>query len=165
MSVDGTDFRIPEQTPFWKGWWSHKFNGPALRYEVAICIQTGDIVWVYGPFPAGAWPDIKIFRLGLKHELEPKEKVEADKGYRGDLSIRTPIYGGSSMYQDQQSAARARHETANRRFKQWNILSRVFRHQLDKHQSVFDAVATITQLSIENGEPLYDVVYNPSDRP
>lgn len=160
MSVDGTDFRIREQFPFWNGWWSHKFNGPGLRYEVGISIQTGDIVWIYGPFPAGAWPDISIFRLALILELGAGEKVEADRGYVGESRIRTPVYGGPESYRDQQSTVRARHETANRRFKQWNILSRVFRHDLEKHQSVFEAVAVITQLSIENGGPLFDVEYH-----
>ena len=27
LTADGTDFRIPEPTPFWSGWYSHKFNG------------------------------------------------------------------------------------------------------------------------------------------
>ena len=60
MSIDGTDCRIQEPTPFDPLWYSHKFNGPGVRYEVGICIQTGWIVWVHGPFPAGDFPDIKI---------------------------------------------------------------------------------------------------------
>ena len=67
-----------------KLFYSHKFKGPGLRYEVALSIQTGDIVWINGPFPAGAWPDINIFRHGLKWMLkEAGERCEADKGYRG----------------------------------------------------------------------------------
>ena len=60
ITVDGTDFRIQEPIPFNPKWYSHKFKGPGLRYEVAICIKTGCIVWVIGPFPAGEWPDRKI---------------------------------------------------------------------------------------------------------
>ena len=70
MSVDGTDFRIQNPTQFWKGWYSFKFKGPGVRYEVALSIQSADIVWVNGPFPAGAWPDINIFR-GWLHDLGP----------------------------------------------------------------------------------------------
>lgn len=51
VSVDGTDFRIYERHPFWSGWFSHKFKGPGVRYEVAVCIKTGDVVWINGPFP------------------------------------------------------------------------------------------------------------------
>ena len=43
MTVDGKDCRISEQKPFWGGWKSHKFNGPALRYEVGVGIQSGEI--------------------------------------------------------------------------------------------------------------------------
>jgi hypothetical protein len=39
--VDGTDFRINEPTDFSTKWFSHKFKGPGLRYEVAISIKGG----------------------------------------------------------------------------------------------------------------------------
>ncbi|EFX70022.1 hypothetical protein DAPPUDRAFT_113096 [Daphnia pulex] len=53
VSIDGVDFRIMEPSPFNPKWYSHKFHGPGLRYELAICIQTGDIVWAYGGLPCG----------------------------------------------------------------------------------------------------------------
>ena len=40
---------------------SEKFNGPALKYEVGVCIATGHIVWVNGPF-MGAEADVTIFK-------------------------------------------------------------------------------------------------------
>jgi hypothetical protein len=92
--VDGTDFEIFEPSPFLSIWKSHKFKGPGLRYEVATCIQTGDIVWINGPFPCGKYPDLTIFRLGLLHMLEDGEMVEADAGYRGEpTKARTPPAG------------------------------------------------------------------------
>jgi hypothetical protein len=153
ISVDGTDFRIFNILPFWTGWYSHKFKGPGLRYEVALNIMTGDIVWINGPFPCGRYPDITIFRSALKDELEPGEMAEADLGYRGEPGkIRLPIPGD-----DVQQRVRSRHETVNRRFKQFSCLGRVFRHNLGKHGSVFGAVAVITQLGIEDGDKLFDV--------
>ena len=62
VSLDGTDFRIMEPTEFDPKWWSHKFNGPGLRYEVALCIRTGDIVWVNGGLPCGEWSDLRLAR-------------------------------------------------------------------------------------------------------
>ena len=50
-SVDGTDCRIREPSPFNPKWYSHKFHGPGLRYEIGICIRTGHLVWVHGLFP------------------------------------------------------------------------------------------------------------------
>ncbi len=64
MSIDGTDFRITQQGPAVRGnaFGSHKYAGKsALRYELGLDILAGNLVWVGGPYPAGAWPDIKIF--------------------------------------------------------------------------------------------------------
>ncbi|MEL7343218.1 MAG: hypothetical protein AAGM67_22230, partial [Bacteroidota bacterium] len=48
VSVDGVDFQIPYSGRQFK---SHKFKfGSALRYEAAVCILTGELVWVNGPF-------------------------------------------------------------------------------------------------------------------
>ena len=55
-----------------------------------------------GPFPCGQYPDLKIFRLGLKNKLEYcKEKVEADDGYRGEEDyIELPSdHGGAGQKQ------------------------------------------------------------------
>ncbi len=51
VPLDGTDFEIMEPSEIDPKWWSHKFNGPDLRYEVGICIRTGDIVWDPGGLP------------------------------------------------------------------------------------------------------------------
>eukprot|EP00171_Calliarthron_tuberculosum_P023094 IDg23094t1 len=40
VSVDGTDCQIAEPRPFNRGWYSHKFKGPGVRYEVGIVIDT-----------------------------------------------------------------------------------------------------------------------------
>jgi hypothetical protein len=66
VTVDETDFIIYEPTDLYTKWFSHKFNGPGIRYEVAISINGGQIVHIQGPYPAGNWPDIKIFRECLK---------------------------------------------------------------------------------------------------
>ena len=55
--------------------------------------------------------------------------------------------------------ARSRHETVNKRLKQFGILKNVYRHKLNKHQVVFSAVAVIVQLEIQNGMPLFHVKY------
>ena len=57
ITVDGTDFCNQEPAPFNPKWYSHKFKGPGLHYKIGVCIKTRWLVWVNGPFPAGAWPD------------------------------------------------------------------------------------------------------------
>ena len=32
VSIDGTDFRIQEPSPFSSSWYSHKFKGPGVLY-------------------------------------------------------------------------------------------------------------------------------------
>ena len=58
-----------------------------------------------------------------------------------------------------QGRARARHETLNGRLKNWGILSQFFRHYIMTHGDVFRACAVVTQLTVENGEPLFEVEY------
>jgi hypothetical protein len=160
VSVDGTDFRIQEPSPFSPKWFSHKFKGAGLRYEVGICIQTGWIVWIHGPFPCGEWPDLRIARDAIVGALDDGEYYLADGGYSdGNQWSETPN-GLHDFDQRQKAAVRARHETANKRFKQWNILNERYRHRLSDHSAVFHAIANITQMSILNGEPLFSVEYN-----
>ena len=45
--------------PIWTSWFSHKFKGPGVQYEVGLGIQSGDIIRLNGPFPCGKWSDIK----------------------------------------------------------------------------------------------------------
>lgn len=88
ISLDAVDFiiqgfpslRFSKQ----KAWYSVKFNGPGIRCEVGLSILGGDIVWVHGGFPCGDWPDLEIFRHALVHWLDPNERVETDRGYRGE---------------------------------------------------------------------------------
>jgi hypothetical protein len=160
LTIDGTDFRIPEPSSFWSGWFSHKFKGPGLRYEVGINIQNGWICWIKGPFAPGPWPDIKIFRGWLKQKLQKGEMVEADAGYRGgDIRVSCPSDWRTPKECAMKKAARARHETVNCRFKQFHCLKN-FRHNKELHVHCFNSIAVITQLAIENGEPLYNIEYH-----
>ena len=161
VSVDGTDFEIQEPYPFSPGWYSHKFKGPGLRYEVALAISTGDIVHINGPFPCGNYPDITIFRKKLKTMLRHGEMVEADNGYRGEYyHVRTPADYHTEEERREKAVVMARQETANRRFKQFGVLKQVFRHDINVHRVVFEAVVVITQLNINNGEKLFKVSYS-----
>lgn len=161
VTVDGTDFRIYEPTDFNTKWFSHKFNGPGIRYEVAISIKGGQIVHIQGPYPAGKWPDIKIFRECLKYKLLEGEKAEADNGYHGEPDkISTPSAYYFGREKKQKDIARARHETCNRRFKHWGVLSQRFRHELVNHRNFFGAIVVITQLELRTGHPLFAVMYD-----
>jgi len=164
MSVDGTDFRIQQQGEAVKGnpFGSHKYKGKsALRYELGVDILAGNLVWIQGPYPAGKFNDITIFNKVLRQFLGPGERVEADDGYRGNADkIKCPLNDANPQKNlAMQGRVRARHETINGRLKNWGILSQVYRHDIKLHGSVFRACAVMTQLSINNGEPLFAVTY------
>jgi hypothetical protein len=153
VSVDGTHCPIQEVSPFWSGWKSFKIGGAAVCYEVCLSISQGFIVWVNGPFPASAWPDLNFFDCHLMTELEDGEKLLADDGYRGRdryVTISNPISNRFELDQVKKNI-KARQEQINSRFKNWKCLSNVFRHGVNKHFFVFHAVAVITQLEIELG--------------
>jgi len=158
ISVDGTDFRIQEPRPFNRQWYSQKFKGPAVRYEIGVCIRTGWIVWVNGPFACGKWPDLKIFKEAMIHELDYGERVVADGGYpTGNQFTIVPrhLHGADKRFH---SIVRARHEIVNRRIKQWRVLGERYRNQLLDHGTFFWAVAVITQVTLrEESVPFHPV--------
>lgn len=159
VSVDGTDFRIAEHG---RKFYSHKFKKSGLRYEVCICILTGDIVWINGPYQCGTWPDISIFRDSLKSFLAPNERVEADDGYIGEApeNVKCPkSFTNPAETEYMQQRVRNRQETVNNRFKNWGILRQLYRHNITRHGDVFRSIAVVTQLSINQGDKLFACGY------
>ena len=166
LSVDGTDCPVFEPWPFDPKLYSHKTNGPGLRYEVAVAISTGYIVWLSGPHKAGK-TDQQIFKEGLKHELCVDEYVEVDAGYRGDEKFMRPSMGWDSKERKEKSIVRGRHEIINGKLKNYNVLTTYFRHMkpsnkfMEKHKMCFYAVAVMTQLKLDSGaDEIFDVDYN-----
>jgi DDE superfamily endonuclease len=167
ISVDGTDCPVNEPWPFDRKWYSHKFNGPGVKYEVGVCIATGFIVWINGPFVCST-NDATIFNGELANLLTEDEGVEVDGGYKGSAKFKTPSVSLSRTQRKQKASVRARHENVNARLKVYNVLNIPFRHlnprleMMEKHRKCFFAVAVITQTKLQNGESLYDVEYSTS---
>jgi hypothetical protein len=165
VTVDGTDFRVAVgkgQGEEGKAFYSYKYKAGGLRYEVAMNIRNGYIVWVNGPFLPGLMNDIMIFRTSLIHMLGPNERVEADDGYLGEAPryVKCPkSFANDETCTQMQQEARSRHEKVNKRFKHWGCLLQRFRHHPSLHGDCFHAVAALTQLAIENGEPMPQVQY------
>jgi hypothetical protein len=135
-----------------------------LRYEVALCILTGDIVWINGPFPCGLFNDITIFRHSLLSNLATNERVEADDGYIGEAPqyVKCPkCITNPRETEYMQQRCRNQQESVNRRFKNWGILQQVFRqsHRISDHGDIFRAIVVLTQISINDGERLFECGY------
>jgi hypothetical protein len=154
--VDCSAFRTWEKRkPFSSGWSSFKHGKKAgLNYEMCTCIATGFIVWSNGPFPAGDWPDKKIFDRNLILEIERGEKVLADSGYSGREAYVTVT--GRMESDPIKKRIKARHEQVNGWMKTWKVLADTFRHDKQLHFRCFHAVAVITQIEMETG---FKVVY------
>ena len=172
VTVDGTDFRIMEPSPFDPKWLSEKFNGPGVKYEVAICIQTGWIVHTNGPYPCGQWHDLTVARDDLCYKLADSEFDDemacADGGYADGYQFFETPTGHNNPDQRMKAQARARHETINRRFKQWSVMGQRFRGAPEFHDQYFNAVANLTQFLImisgfepeEDERQFFQVYYN-----
>ena len=159
VSVDGTDFRIAEQG---SKFYSHKFKKSGLRYEVGLCILSGEIVWINGPYECGIWNDILIFCDSILTKLTENERIEADDGYVGEAPryIKCPkSFGNPEETLAMQARLRSRQETVNNRFKNWGVMRQTYRHSIPTHGDAFRAVAVITQISILNGESLFECSY------
>ena len=110
-----------------------------------------------GPFKAGRH-DIQIFRTeGLKDIIPVGKKVIGDNGYRGEKAVvSTPNSHDPVEIRKFKSHARARHESFNCRIKNFKCLDERFRHGVENHKTVFEAVCVICQYQLENGSPLFN---------
>lgn len=153
--MDGTDFRIQEPKPFDKKYYSHKFHGPGLRYEVGLSIRTGEIVWANGGVPCGDWPDLRLARNAYTSMVGKNEMTVADKGYNDSIFFLFPKQNDPAA--KRKHKIMARHETVNRRIKQFRVMGEKFRHSLFLHPRCFHAVINLIEIAIENGENLYSI--------
>ena len=160
ITIDGTD--MPVELGFNKRFFSAKFCSGGLKYEVGVCIATGHIVWVNGPFRCGE-NDINVARQSIVGKLTEDEMAVADRGYPGeDWHIKTPLphHARTAKETEMMGGARGRHETVNKRLKIFEVLKKRFRHDLLLHSSCFRAVAVTTQLNFNHGEPPFQIEFH-----
>ena len=159
-SLDGTDFQCTEKEdfPVNKRWYSHKFNGPGLRYEIALSIKKGDIVWAYGGVRCGEYNDLSLARLRYIHKVDDNEKTIADSGYTdGAFFVNAPtrnVYNPSIHWHYALKRIMSRHESVNERLKNYSVLREVYRRPIEEHPKIFMACVNLVQLAIDNGEKL-----------
>jgi hypothetical protein len=127
LTLDCTDCRINEPFPFNRKWFSVKFKGPGMKYEVAIAIYSNNICWSNGQF-YGTMYESKIFREGFGLEIPDDESVEVDASPGGDPQLMKPLTGPSTVARKQKSSHRGRQETIFSRMKQLNVLDTHFHH-------------------------------------
>lgn len=147
ISVHETDAPIQEQSPFILHWYSYKFDGPCLGYDVGLSWAVNKVEWINGPFCPGKYNDLQMFRRNRRWYLDHGEKVWADRIY----SDRKCARKGDELHETQKQTLKIilrLHEVLNSRLKICNILDMAFRYDVAKYRICFYAVANITQLLI-----------------
>lgn len=164
ISIDGVHCRIQEvrKDPSAK-WYSHKFHGAGLSYELGIAVRSNRLVWINGPFHASRH-DISIFRNeddpenGLMSKIPDGKRAIGDSGYKGEPAKITITKAGDSREVKRfKGRVKSRHETFNARLKCFSVLAIPFRHGFELHKQVFEAVCLCIQYDIENGNGLFEV--------
>jgi DDE superfamily endonuclease len=160
LTVDGVHCRVQEPLHPTKSkdpsYYSHKFKTAALDYELGISVFDNALVWMNGPFK-GSRHDITVFRrAGLKQQIPEGHRIIGDTGYLGEsLVISTPNAHDPAALRKFKSRARARHESFNGRLKNFKCLDERFRHGVEQHKVVFEAICVICQYQLETGSPLF----------
>jgi hypothetical protein len=88
--------------------------------------------------------------------------VEADDGYIGGHPryIKCPRGIGNLVETEfMQQRVRNRQESINERFKNWACMVTTWRHTLDQHGEAFHVIVIVAQLSISDGEKLFECGY------
>jgi len=141
-----------------KKFYSHKFNGPGLAYELALDIWEDRLVWMRGPFKAGKG-DYDIFQEELRKKMPRGKVAVVDRGYKkkGDNKVAPPNSHDEAQLQKFKARARMRQENFNCRIKKYDCLKYDFRHSMERHGDCFEAVCVICVYEMELVSPLFQV--------
>jgi len=160
-TVDGVDFHTKEKSSETlnvdKKYYSVKFNKAGLRYQIVLSIVEPKCVDFTGPMKCSIHDTTIWKQSGVAEKTGPEKFGIADRGYKGQekLSIKNPR--DPKPFRQFKARSLARHETFNGRLKMYGALSQCFKHDLDLHRFVFEAICVTVQYQMDNGSPIFDV--------
>jgi hypothetical protein len=100
-----------------------------------------------------------MFKEGVLQKIPDGQKVIGDQGYKGypdKIDIKNDLDTEEARIFKQR--ARSCHESFYKRIKAYQVLDQRFRHNKERHKTVFNAVCIIMQYDFDNGgRPLFDV--------
>jgi len=125
-------------------WFTHKFEGPRVTSEVAICMQLDKMVWIGNTFPCGVWPDKKIVWCKLINLVDKNEIVEVEGKHAG-LKFHCQTHGDCLNESNNKAKDKAwtNQETSKERLKEVNSSGWNF-HPNHKKQKVGPQATTVT---------------------
>jgi hypothetical protein len=94
---------------------SHKLNGCAYRYTIAVSVNWSKIVGIYGPYPGG-YLEIESFQEHIKTKIKQGIYAVANKGNKDSSDRMLALPNPVDNQDNNKFKARvlARHETVNR---------------------------------------------------
>ena len=116
--------------------------------------------WDFWAKPGGENDKTLLEESGGLEKIPIGKLAIVDRGYinqRNKDKLSWPNLYDSPEVNNFKSRVRLRHETFNRRLKDFNMLSERFQHNLDKHKAAFEAIVVIVQYQMDNGSPIFDV--------
>ena len=100
--------------------------------------------------------DLQLARCGIDDVLPIGERVIGDKIYTDDRFIHIPKEGEHEFHRTIRILL-ARHETVNKRIKDYKCMRELWRHGWEKHIIAFNAITNLVELKLNNGNPLFDI--------
>ena len=176
LPIDTVHIRIQElrSDPNSK-WWSHKFNGPGVSFEVVVDPKLGKIRWINGPEPASIH-DITFLRGGKKGDeknwkksslyfhLPKNVKLVGDSAYLGQPDkVTATMDAHHAATKILFARMKSMMETCFGRLKNFKVLRESFRHgtvtadKMKKMKRSFEVAAVLIQYDFENGASLFEV--------
>lgn len=154
MALDGTEcpVQIPTEFLIQKHYYSGKKKKHTIKYEVAVQLDNGRILWVGGAVP-GSVHDVTMARtLGIFNHLVPGELIMGDKGYYGDEHFITPFKQPQTVQEAQwNSCINSVREIAEHtycRIKTFNFTQQKWRHDLELHPIAFKTLCHMLNIDL-----------------
>jgi hypothetical protein len=134
-------------------YYSGKKKRHTIKYEIAVQLVTGRIVWMAGGVP-GSTHDLDIARnCGLIEQLLAGEKILADKAYVAEECFIHPFKGAETeeerVFNSAVSSLREIVEHSIGRIKLFHFTKQAWRHELSLHLIAFKVVCHALNVELE----------------
>jgi len=142
------------------GYFTHKHHRCGVKYQIAVAVNSPNIVHISGPHRGGVGDKTILELSGVLENLKEGKLAVCDKGYIDKKyadKLSWPNPHDAPDLNEYKSRIRMRGETVNGRMKFFKILRECFRHDLEHHRDVYTAVAVMVQYQMDNGAPIFAV--------
>ncbi len=140
--------------------YSGKKKRHTLKYEMAISLETYQIIWVGGGIGGNLFHDLPLARLGILRALTGVNSLFlyllGDKAYAGEDAIITPVKGPTAalsqqeqQYNNNLSRLRIAVENVFGRFTHLACMTSPWRGSLAEHTVVFHVIAEMVNIDME----------------